>query len=414
MKKDKKRFRLVFWVLGGLLLLALFRDVLANGRPLYCKIGGEAYFPGLRTVFIDKDVPYSQPALRKIQQQEQTFEAWKNLANYDETPVFAPIPFSPGEYSRQNANAFLEPGEVHATMPNRFRHWLGTEESGRDVAAGIVSGARVALLVGLISMGVAGIIGLVLGALAGFLGDTQLRVSRVVFFSTLAGIPVAFFCAVTARQYTLDTSQSTAEWGKSLVLFLCIVGVFLLAGKLISKILHTSSKITVPVDLIIMRLTEIFNAVPKLIFILIVAAIIPKEQSIWVLIALIGLLNWTDVALFVRAELLRVRELEYVTAARGLGLPELRIFFRHALPNALRPALVIFAFGVAGAILLESVLSFLGFGGDALSGISWGSLLDSVRARPSAWWVAIPPGLAIATTILTINKIGEMLSESHR
>ncbi len=410
----KKRFRTAFWVLGCLLLLALFRDVLANGRPLYCRIDGAAYFPGLRTVFIDKDVPYSQPALRTIQQQEQTFEAWKTLSNYDETPVFAPIPFTPGEYSRQNPNAFLRPGEVHPSLNNRFRHWLGTEEGGRDVAAGIVGGARIAVLVGLLSMGIAGVLGLLLGALAGFWGDDQLRVFKIELWSTIVGIPIAFFFAVSARQYTLDTAQTTAEWGKSLVIFIIVTSGFYLAGKFAGKISGATGKVTTPVDLIVMRLTEIFNAVPKLIFILVIAALLPKDQSIWVMIALIGLLSWTDVALFVRAELLRVRELDYVTAARGLGLSELRIFLRHALPNALRPALVIFAFGIAGAILLESVLSFLGFGGDALKGISWGSLLDSVRVRPAAWWVAIPPGLAIAVTILTINKIGELLSEKRR
>ena len=408
---DKKRFQSVFWVMGFLLALALLRDVLANGRPLYCKIDGAAYFPGLRTVFVDKDVPYSQPALRQIQQQEQTFEAWKNLSNYDETPVFAPIPFTPGEYSRLHANAFLKPGAVHAALSDRFRHWLGTDESGRDVAAGIISGARVALLVGLISMGIAGLIGFILGALAGFWGDSQLRVSKLTLWSSLAGIPVAYFYAVTVRQYALDTAQSTAEWGKSLVIFCMIMSIFTLFGILLGKTFRAKSKVIVPVDLIIMRVIEIFNAVPKLIFILIVAALLPREQSIWVLIVLIGLLSWTDVALFVRAELLRVRELDYVTAARGLGLSDLRIFSRHALPNAVRPALVIFTFGIASAILLESVLSFLGFGGDALSGISWGSLLDSVRARPSAWWIAIPAGLAIAVTILTINRTGELLSD---
>lgn len=408
---DKMRFRPVYWVLGCLLLLALLRDVLANGRPLYCRISGEAYYPGLRTVFIDKDVPYSQPALRRIQLQEQSFEAWKNLSNYDEMPVFAPIPFTPGEYSRQNANAFLEPGKVHATLPDRFRHWLGTEESGRDVAAGIISGARIAVLVGLVSMAIAGIIGLLLGSIAGFWGDKQLRVSRVVLISILAGIPVAYFFAVTARRYALDTAETAGEWGVSFIWFVCITGLFLLAGIIIRKLFRATALVTIPADLLIMRLTEIFNAVPKLIFILIIAAILPKSQSFWVLITLIGLLSWTDVAQFVRAELLRVRELDYVTAARGMGLSELRIFFRHALPNALRPSLVIFTFGVAGAIMLESVLSFLGFGGDTLNGISWGSLLNSVRARPSAWWIAFAPGMAIAITILAINKLGESLSE---
>lgn len=410
---DMKRFRPVFWVLGFLLALALLRDVLANGRPLYCRIGGESYFPGLRTVFVGKDSPYGQPALRNLQQQPQSFEAWKNEANYDEPPVFAPIPFSPGEYSRLHPESFLRPGRVHSGLSSRFRHWLGTDAEGRDVAAALVSGARVALLVGLLSMVVAGLIGLFMGALAGFWGDDQLRVALPELISTAAGIPFAFFYAFTARQYELDIAESPVEWAKSAGIFILIVLLFNGIGKLISKLLP-ARQITLPVDLLVMRMTEIFNAIPKLIFIIIVAALLPKNQNIWVMIGLIGLLNWTDLALFVRAELLRVRELDYVTAARGLGFSNLRIFRRHAFPNALRPALVIFTFNVAGAILMESALSFLGFGGNALRGISWGSLLDSVRTTPSAWWIAIPPGLAIAVTILTINKIGELLSDVQR
>lgn len=409
----KKRFRTVFWALGFLLGLALLRDVLANGRPLYCRIGGAAYFPGLRTIFVDQDAPYSQPALRNIQLQPQKFEAWKNMANYDSAPVFAPVPFSPGEYSKQNAGTFLEPGQQHPGLDARFRHWLGTDEDGRDVAAGLVAGARVVLLVGLLSMGLAGLIGVFFGALAGYWGDRQLRVPRLTLYATLAGIPVAFFYAVIARQYDLETAESPGPWGKSALIFILIILVFKWAGALANRWLR-SRPIAVPVDLILMRLTEIFNAVPKLILILIIAASLPKNQNIWILIALIGFLNWTDIALFVRAELLRVRELDYITAARGMGFTDVRVFLRHAFPNALRPAMVIFTFGIAGAILMEASLTFLGFGGDSLRGISWGSLLESVRMRPSAWWVGIPPGLAIALTVLTINKVGELLSDNRR
>ncbi|MBL7783244.1 MAG: ABC transporter permease [Saprospiraceae bacterium] len=405
----KKRFRSVIRVLGFFLVLALLRDVLANGRPLYCRIGGEAYFPGLRSIWADKDLPYSAPALRRIQQLPQTFEAWKDEKNYDESPVFALIPFSPGEYSRQNPASFLHPGQIHPGMSSRFRHWLGTDEGGHDVAAGIVSGARIALMVSLLSMGIAGILGVLLGALAGFWGDYRLRIPWLTLSCTIISIPIAYFYAVIARQYELENAASVSEWGKSLLIFVLIMLGVRQASKFADKWLQTSL-VTVPIDLLLMRLTEIFNAVPKLIFILIVAALLPYNQNIWVLIALIGLLNWTDIALFVRSELLRVRELDYVTAARAMGFSDRRTFWRHAFPNALRPALVIFAFNMANAILLEAALSFLGFGGNTLRGISWGSLLESVRVQPGAWWVGIPSGLAIALTVMTINNLGELLA----
>lgn len=405
----KKRFRSVFWVLGFFLALALLRDVLANGRPLYCKIGGEVYFPGLRSIWTNKDMPYSEPALRRIQQLPHTFEAWKDDKNYDEPPIFALVPFSPGEYSRQNPASFLHPGQIHPGLSSRFRHWLGTDEGGHDVAAGIISGARIALLVSLLSMGIAGLLGILLGALAGFWGDFRLRIPWLTLSCTVLSIPIAYFYAIIARQYELENAASASEWGKSLLIFVLLVVVIRQAGKLADKWLKTSP-VTVPIDLLLMRLTEVFNAVPKLIFILIVAALLPHDQNIWVLIGLIGLLNWTDIALFVRSELLRVRELDYVTAARGMGFSDRRTFWRHAFPNALRPVLVIFAFNMANAILLEAALSFLGFGGNTLRGISWGSLLESVRVQAGAWWVGIPSGLAIAFMVMTINNLGEILA----
>jgi peptide/nickel transport system permease protein len=94
-----------------------------------------------------------------------------------------------------------------------------------------------------------------------------------------------------------------------------------------------------------------------------------------------------------------------------MGLSEWRILLRHALPNALRPAYTIFAFGVAGAILLEASLSFLGYGDHNLVGASWGSLLQNARSSPQLWWISLPPGMAICLTILALHAIGEALSE---
>ena len=163
-----KRYRMVFWVLGLLSAVALFQDVLANGRPLYCRIDGKTYFPGLRTIFFDKALRYSEPALQRMNDLPQPFEAWKNEDNYDEPPIFAPIPFSPGEFSHANMEPLSAPGRVHTGLSSRFVHWLGTDGEGRDVAAALVSGTRIALMVGIFSMVVSGMIGLLIGALAGF------------------------------------------------------------------------------------------------------------------------------------------------------------------------------------------------------------------------------------------------------
>lgn len=406
-----------YWFLGILLFLAVFRDVIANGRPLYCRIGGESYWPGLRAIWVDPDARYQAPALNAIAEKSQ-FEAWKDFSNYDAPPYFAPIPFSPGEYSSRQLSGLLAPGSVQPGLDPRFRHWLGTDNDGRDVAATLVSGARVALLTGGVAMGMALLIGLTLGTLAGYFGDERLRVRRGRLWLTLIGILAGFFWVFVARQYEFSVAQSAAIWWSSIFYFIGIVWVFNMLGLLLSRLRYLNTSVVLPADLVIMRLAEIFNALPKIIVIIALSVMLQRQNdSIWLLIALIGAMSWTGVARFVRAELLRIRELDYVTAARALGLSNGRILLRHALPNAMRPVLVALALGVAGAVLLEASLSFLGFGGDALKGISWGSLLarDNAQTNPvRSWWVMLPPGLLICFTVLAFNALGERLNQDTR
>ncbi len=402
------------WFLGFLLFMAVFRDVIANGRPLYCKINGERYWPGLRAVLVDPNVRYDAAALNAFAEKSQ-YEGWKDFSNYDEPPVFAPIPFSPGEYSSRQLSGLLAPGQTQPGLPQRFRHWLGTDNDGRDVAATLISGARVALLTGSVAMGMALLIGLSLGTLAGYFGDDRLRVRRGRLWLILLGIPVAYFYAFVTRQYEHSVAQSAFFWYESISFFLGILLIFNLMGVGISRFPFFKKSVVLSVDLAIMRLAEIFNALPKIIVIISLSVLMQRQNdSIWMLIALIGAMSWTGVASFVRAELLRVRALDYVTAARGLGLTNGQILFRHALPNAMRPVLVALALGVAGAVLLEASLSFLGFGGDALKGISWGSLLarDNAQTNPvRSWWVMLPPGLFICFTVLAFNALSEKLNK---
>ncbi len=402
------------WFLGFLLFLAVFRDVIANGRPLYCRIGGESYWPGLRAVFMDSKVVFKTPALKAISEKTQ-YEAWKDFSNYDAPPVFAPIPFSPGEFSSRQISGLLPPGAAQPGLDPRFRHWLGTDNDGRDIAATLVSGARVALLTGSVAMGMALLIGLTLGTVAGYFGDERLRVRRGRLWLTLLGIPVALFYAFIVRNYEISVAESASVWWSCIGEFVLIVLIFNVLGLFLGRLPFFSKTVVLPTDLAIMRLAEIFNALPKIIVVVSLSVLFQRQNdSIWLLIALIGAMSWTGVARFIRAELLRVRELDFVTAARGLGLPNWRILLRHAMPNAMRPVLVALAFGVAGAVLLEASLSFLGFGGDALKGVSWGSLLarDNSQTNPvKSWWVMLPPGLAICFTVLAFNALGEKYSD---
>jgi peptide/nickel transport system permease protein len=126
--------------------------------------------------------------------------------------------------------------------------------------------------------------------------------------------------------------------------------------------------------------------------------------------AIIGATGWTGIARLTRGEFLRLRQSEFVTAARATGAGPVRIMLRHILPNALAPVLVPITFGIASAILTESALSFLGFGPPPPAA-SWGSLLNDGRSNLSMWWLVVFPGIAIFLTVLAYNLIGEGLQE---
>jgi peptide/nickel transport system permease protein len=389
-----------WWWILFLLVLALGRDILANGRPLYCKIQGETYYPGLRSIWADEARPYKVAVLDSLIQNPV---AWKTYPY--ESAVFAPIPWSPGEWLARPAANLLPPGSQHPELPARFVHYLGTDHQGRDVCAGLISGARIALLTGLLAMVMSMSIGLLLGSAAGYFGDDRLYASRGSIITTLFGV-----LALPLVLIPIQTHRIVFPDGFSWLFLPAFILVLILLAWLINQIPVFKKNVLVPADLITMRLAELFSSIPILILIIAVAAML-KRQSTWVLIGMIGLLGWAGVARFIRAELLRVRSLDYIAAARVLGFSDFRILVRHALPNALKPIWVLFALGVGSAILLEAALSFLGFGGAEFQGISWGSLLQSIVRNREAWWLAIPPGLAIGITVLSLNYLGERMGK---
>jgi peptide/nickel transport system permease protein len=159
-----------------------------------------------------------------------------------------------------------------------------------------------------------------------------------------------------------------------------------------------------------MRLVDIMLCFPT--FFLILAVIAMLEPSIWYIMIVIGLTGWMGVARLVRAEVLSLRERDFILAARGLGATDLRIIFRHILPNALAPVLVAATLGVAGAILTESALSFLGIGVQPPTP-SWGNMLTAGKDYLEfAWWLSLFPGLAILVTVIAYNLVGEGLRDA--
>jgi peptide/nickel transport system permease protein len=254
-------------------------------------------------------------------------------------PIFQPFNFLDIPGSMRAGG--MPPGEVTRLVDGQMvtqTAIFGTTYEGRDVFNLVANGGRVSLVVGLMSMAIAGTIGVIIGSVAGFLG----------------GI----------------------------------------------------------VDNVLMRIVDVFFAIPFL-FVILVAARFFGRGDVLSLVLIIGLLSWPLIARLVRASFLSLREADFVDAARAVGVSNMRIAFRHILPNALSPVIVACTLLVANAIVLEAFVSFLGFGIRETE-VSWGNALANAQEgiRFGNWWWAFFPGMAIALTVLSINFIGDGLRDA--
>lgn len=212
---------------------------------------------------------------------------------------------------------------------------LGTDSLGRDILSRMIYGARVSLMVGCVSVFLAGLIGVFLGLVAGYLG----------------GWP----------------------------------------------------------DTVLMRIADIQMAFPFILLAITLMAVL--GSSLGNIIFTLAITGWVQYARMVRGQVLSLREKEFVDAARCVGVPRLRIMWRHVLPNTVSPIIVLASFGVSAAIVAEAGLSFLGLG-VPLSVPSWGAMLSQAReVQSKAWWPAVFPGLAITATVFGINVVGDWLRD---
>jgi peptide/nickel transport system permease protein len=384
-----------------IVVVALCANLFANDKPLVVKYNGSIYFP----IFHSYAVGLKQGRPNNID--------WNELnCNWC---IYPPIPYLPQNMDKKNIHS-ISPFEEQDVLSLRWRHWLGTDELGRDVFSGMIHGTRVALTVGLLSMGIAALLGILLGSIAGYFGDDRMKISRGRMLVNSVLILLAFFWAFISRSYEITDALAVSfgDFILQIILSFFIIIVVLLIGNIVAipfkHIPFMRKKISIPVDIVISRFIEIVVSIPTLFLIILISAII-SQPSIYIVMTIIGLTSWPTIARFIRAEMLRIRSLEYIEAARALGYSEWRVICRHAIPNAIAPVLITLSFGIAAAILIESTLSFLGIGVSAET-VTWGSLLAAARQSPSAWWLAILPGTAIFITVTIFNLIGEALTDA--
>lgn len=325
-KRKMAMLALVYVILMA--IVAFFSPAIVGTKPVVASYKGEIYFPCLGYYSPRWEAVFTKDKFRKVYP--------KNLKEKDpESWAIWPLVFN-DPHRRLEENEWPGRPKNPQNGPPSADNFFGTDKGRVDVFAQVVHGTRTALLVGFVSMGIASLIGISMGATAGFFGG----------------------------------------W----------------------------------VDIIISRIIEVVMCIPTLILILALIAVI-EQPEIWHMMIVIGVTGWTGIARLTRAEFLKLKQMEYVAAARVLGVPQFRIIYKYLLPNALAPVLVPITFGIAAAILIESGLSYLGFGAPPPNP-SWGKLLQLGRQSYQNWWLILFPGLSIFITVLAYNLIGEGLQEA--
>lgn len=394
------------------IVIAILAPVLANEKPLAIKINGEFYFPAF------SNQPYisirDKEGSLKIERRESL--DWATISN--EFILRAPISWSPAHSDLENANYvspfsnqyFIDSNGTKKELPFFRRHFLGTTRSGEDVLAGLIHGARVSISIGFTSMFIAGLLGLLIGGVAGYFGDYNLKMRRLqLLYSLIMIVPAWYYAFVLQSQSIHDSFSFSIVWGTfrfiaSMALFgLILFWPLFFPGKTQSKN-YFLEKISIPIDFLIMRVIELFLSMPRMILILTIAAM--SRPSAGTLILIIGMTSWTEIARITRAEILKLREVDFILAEKSIGLKINSILFNHILPNIIPIILTVLIFGVASAIMLETGLSFLGIGLPAGTA-TWGSLMFAAKENFMAWWLVLFPGMAIALLLTSLNKMGK-------
>ncbi len=291
----------------------------------------------------------------------------------------------------------LRPDEV----PPFGLYLFGTDDLGRDVFSRMLQGAWVSLTVGFVAVGISVLVGILLGGIAGYFGQNHICLDHILMALLL------FLGAALLLIGAIPLGISLGAIGLAYIFYYTAARKNLRTGS--SPWLSALHIKALSVDTLIMRIVDIMLCFPSFFLILTVVALLPA--SIYNIMIVIGLTSWMGTTRFVRAEFLSLREQDFVTAARALGINNFRIIFRHMMPNAIGPVLVSATIGIATAILTEAGLSFLGFGVPPPHA-TWGNILsDGKRFIFDAPWLTFIPGFAILIVVLSFNLFGEGLRD---
>ncbi|MBF0196788.1 MAG: ABC transporter permease [Planctomycetes bacterium] len=311
-----------FWVLSVAYIFSLLATLLVNDRPIYFSYQGESYFP-IFCHYTEQD----------FGGQYLTEANYNNLLQNEHFLDKASSIISPPIYQNPlRSHLYLEDAPPHAPS---WDHWLGTDESARDVLARLIYGFRNCMSFSLLLTIAIAILGILIGGIQGYAGGLT--------------------------------------------------------------------------DLISQRLIEIWASLPFLYVVIIIGSI--YERGFFMLVAILALFSWIGLSYYMRAEFLKLKNMNYIRVARALGLSKTRIFFKHILPNGLTPVVTLLPFSLIGGISALTSLDFLGFGLNPPTP-SWGELLSQGLKNLHAPWITVSTVCALFITLMLAAFIGEGVREA--
>jgi peptide/nickel transport system permease protein len=361
------------YILGLFTFVAFFHKFLANDLPVLANVNENV------ECLICQDYLYELGWINKNPRRKK----------YD-VIMRPPIYYSPYAISYTDVNI----------PPFQGAHILGTDTLGRDVFAGLIYGTWKAFIVGIFAIGIAFIIALIVGGVAGYCkGET--------YETSILGLLVTGLLFLISTFYVITELRGKNLLGGLGVLVLAI-GFIFLSKRYLAKLGKT---IKIKPDRWADRLIEVREVIPG-IFLVLASLSLFKTASIWNVVLVIGFISWSNMARYIRAEFIRVKSQNYFLASKSIGLSDIQLIRNHIIPNALDPILATVAFAISSAILVEASLSFLGIGVPPQE-ITWGALLAEARAT-NAWWLALFPGICIFLVLISLHAFSDKWRKRHK
>ena len=388
-RPDRQRPRTSLVVIGLYLVVALFADLIAGGRPIYVKDHqNRVHFPVVETWLASTGL--YQPRL------VPPGGIWKSFPVQE--AVWPLIPFGASETNLMGS-VLLSPLNPLAWEQG---HYLGTDALGRDVLSGIVQGARFSIGLAGAGMLFATALGLVLGVAAGWWDNNRLRMRRWIVWAATGSLILA------AAQLKVSPSVWSIDF---LMALLLLHGGWWALWTLVRLIVpHWAVKlVSIRLDSGLGGLVVLLSSFPAFLLVLSLSQSIASGAGL--VIVSLTVLGWPLIALLARDESRRLRRAEFIEAGLTLGFRDLRLLVVHVIPHVLPRLHVAWGLGMAQAVLVESALSFLGFG-LPLDVVSWGSLIASAQSQPGAWWLVAAPGLALLGFVVAMMHLGETTGDS--